>query len=158
MSGTAPQPAEPALHGDRWVLELGDAVVTECSVGHEVALQVHGPAGYVTITFGSAFAIHTDGAEVLLDPETDRPRDLAPVLDLLHAPVNRVEALVDGRLVVRLGCDRSVRAHPHARYEAWGVTGPDGLRLVCMPGGEVAVWSPDPHDRPPGGGRGRTSG
>lgn len=156
MSGTAPRRAESAHDGDRWALELWDGVVTECSVGHEVGLQVHTAGGYLTITLGSAFAIRVDGADdVILDPETDYPRDLAPVLDLLHAPVNRVEALVDGQLVVRRGEDRTLRVHPHPQYEAWGVTGPDGLRLVCMPGGTVAVWSPSPGDRPaprsPGG-------
>ena len=25
-------------------------------------------------------------------------------------------------------------------YEAWQVSGPDGERMVCMPGGELAIW------------------
>ncbi|WP_156934862.1 DUF6188 family protein [Pseudonocardia spinosispora] len=26
-------------------------------------------------------------------------------------------------------------------YESWNLTGPQGLRIVCMPGGELAFWS-----------------
>lgn len=29
------------------------------------------------------------------------------------------------------------------RFEAWTIAGPGGLTIVCLPGGELAVWSPD---------------
>lgn len=28
-------------------------------------------------------------------------------------------------------------------YEAWQIRGDDGLMVVCVPGGELAVWLPD---------------
>ena len=35
------------------------------------------------------------------------------------------------------------------QYEAWNMTGPRGLRIVSMGGGELVVWSPT--DAPPTG-------
>ena len=51
------------------------------------------------------------------------------------------EATVEGsslRLAFTNGAE--LTAPPDPDYESWGVTGPDGQRTVCMPGGEVAVW------------------
>lgn len=28
-------------------------------------------------------------------------------------------------------------------YESWTIVGPNGYRVVCMPGGELATWSPE---------------
>ena len=28
-----------------------------------------------------------------------------------------------------------------ADYEAWSITGPDGRKVVCLPGGDLATWS-----------------
>ncbi|WP_139347788.1 DUF6188 family protein [Nocardia donostiensis] len=35
-----------------------------------------------------------------------------------------------------------IEFHPDAEYESWSVTGPGDYRMVCMPGGELAIWSP----------------
>lgn len=49
----------------------------------------------------------------------------------------------DGALVLGLG-PATLRVPPHAVYEAWEARGPDGLLIVCSPGGEyVAVWEPE---------------
>jgi len=37
----------------------------------------------------------------------------------------------------------SIRVEPDEAYQAWTVAGPDGLLVVSMPGGELAVWSPE---------------
>ena len=38
----------------------------------------------------------------------------------------------------------TVQAHPDPRYEAWTATGPDGMLVVTLPGGDLAVWSSRP--------------
>lgn len=30
---------------------------------------------------------------------------------------------------------------PDPAYEAWTVAGPGGLKVVCLPGGELSIWS-----------------
>jgi hypothetical protein len=39
--------------------------------------------------------------------------------------------------------DRSdLSVEPHPLYEAWQMCNDAGLLIVCMPGGELSVWSP----------------
>jgi hypothetical protein len=48
----------------------------------------------------------------------------------------------DGTLVIGLG-SATLTVPPAPMYEAWQVRGPDGLLIVCSPGGDyVAVWEP----------------
>ncbi|MGU3435104.1 DUF6188 family protein [Actinomycetes bacterium M1A6_2h] len=47
-----------------------------------------------------------------------------------------------GILSVTLISGTELIVHPDADFEAWNITGPGGFRVVCMPGGEMATWSP----------------
>ncbi|WP_352231348.1 MULTISPECIES: DUF6188 family protein [Paenarthrobacter] len=38
------------------------------------------------------------------------------------------------------GCRLCVVPEPESAYESWNLKGPDGLRIVSVPGGELAVW------------------
>ncbi|GAA3074588.1 hypothetical protein GCM10017600_27320 [Streptosporangium carneum] len=42
------------------------------------------------------------------------------------------------RLVFDSGLHLNVEPRPD--FEAWSVTGPTNLRLVCMPASEVTIW------------------
>jgi Family of unknown function (DUF6188) len=44
--------------------------------------------------------------------------------------------------VVRFVGGNELRVPSSDDYEAWTLVGPDGLRLVSMPGGELAIWKP----------------
>ena len=65
------------------------------------------------------------------------------LLPLIHREVASGHIASDGTLVLGLG-SATLTVMPHPMYEAWQVRGPDGLLIVCSPGGEyVAVWEPD---------------
>ncbi|MGC7151342.1 DUF6188 family protein [Paenarthrobacter ureafaciens] len=38
------------------------------------------------------------------------------------------------------GCRLCVVPEPESAYESWNLKGPDGLRIVSVPGGELDVW------------------
>jgi hypothetical protein len=63
-----------------------------------------------------------------------------PVLDIVGKEVKSV-ATAEGTLVLNFTDGGSLRCPPDDRYEAWEVVGgsPEHL-VVCMPGGELAVW------------------
>lgn len=49
----------------------------------------------------------------------------------------------DGTLMLGLG-SATLTVPPAPMYEAWQIRGPDGLLIVCSPGGDyVAVWEPE---------------
>lgn len=45
-----------------------------------------------------------------------------------------------GTVRVTLDSGTVLEVRPHSTYEAWTLFGPDGFRMVCMPGGDVATW------------------
>jgi hypothetical protein len=65
---------------------------------------------------------------------------------ILAAALNEIisTATVDsGTLNLTFSNGTVLRVEPHEMYEAWTVTGPRGMKVVSMPGGELAVWSMD---------------
>lgn len=49
----------------------------------------------------------------------------------------------DGNMKTELDSGCTIEFHPDEDYESWSVTGPNGYRVVCMPGGKLAVWTPE---------------
>ncbi|WP_067655203.1 DUF6188 family protein [Nocardia harenae] len=51
-------------------------------------------------------------------------------------------ATVDLAGILTVDFDSAMRlvVPPDADHEAWTLVGPNGYRVVCMPGGELAVW------------------
>jgi hypothetical protein len=54
--------------------------------------------------------------------------------------VGSAEAHDDGTLVIVFASGAELRVGPSPDYESWTVTGPGGMRVVCLAGGELAVW------------------
>ncbi|MFD7757263.1 DUF6188 family protein [Streptomyces sp. NPDC059757] len=81
-----------------------------------------------------------DGDHVSFDPES--PDVAAPHLVRLSGDVI-AEAEVEGvgNLVIEFQSGMKLTVRPDDDYEAWGLVGPKGRRVTCMPGGEIAVWS-----------------
>ena len=78
------------------------------------------------------------GGVVELDPDGG---DLAPALRLVRASVAAVRAGKDGWLRVDLVSGGALTVPPDDQYEAWQVADEHGVRIVCTPGGGLAVWS-----------------
>jgi hypothetical protein len=67
---------------------------------------------------------------------------LAAVRGLLMKQVTDIEEIA-GTLTIRFDEDAMLVVPPDPDYEAWQVRADDGLLVVCIPGGELAVSSPD---------------
>lgn len=48
-----------------------------------------------------------------------------------------------GGLLVSFADGTHVHVGSDEEYESWALAGPGGMKVVCMPGGELAVWSGD---------------
>lgn len=58
----------------------------------------------------------------------------------LTGKVREAQATDSGVLRLDFESGWSAEAAADPDYEAWNVAGTGGLRVVCMPGGELAVW------------------
>ena len=77
-------------------------------------------------------------------PTSFEPEDPAAVasklLSLVGMEVSEAMAIETGLLMLRFDMNAELLAEPHVEYEAWSLSGPGGERVVCMPGGELAIW------------------
>lgn len=137
---TQPELTETA---DRFVVTVADSTVTRCTVDYALTLVVGESEAhlYVTVEQPFWFRPSENEDEVRLAPEQE-PEALGPVLSVLHRSIEEIVAHKDGLLEVRFAGGGALRAPATTDFEAWNVVGPHGLRLVAMPGGEVAVWKP----------------
>jgi hypothetical protein len=126
-----------------WLISLEGREVTACTVDYAFSLcfwALDEPTAYLRIEQPFAF-VEPDGTCYLLVPERKR-RELAPALDCFGKTVARL--FIDRRsgsldLAFEDGTRVTVESHPE--FEAWDLTGPGSLKLVCTPGGgEPAMW------------------
>jgi hypothetical protein len=127
--------------GDHYWIAADGATVTSLQFDFAVTVGLAGADTSFSVRIEEPFTLRRDGADApLLDPER-RPAETAPVLALLDAAVTRIVAFKDGRLVLTFEPAWTIDVPAGHQYEAWTLNGPDGLLLVSMPGGDVAVWT-----------------
>lgn len=126
-----------------WLLDMSGQLILQLVLDFQVTLVLE----HFTITIEESFVLeHPDGTSHVVEPGGDFDQ-LAPVLPLSRSKViAEGRAFDDGRLevVMQDGCRLIVVPEPESAYESWNITGPDGLLIVSMPGGELALWGSSP--------------
>ncbi len=140
MAGLAEMTADDLVeHDDRWLLPLVGLRLSQCCVDFAVTFRFSDANGTFEVRVGEPFVLYLAGHEQVLKPEEDRAQ-VGPVLSLLHQTVSEAVAFKDGRLELAFSDGAAVRVPVGQDFEAWELVGPDGLRVVSLPGGELAVW------------------
>jgi hypothetical protein len=121
---------------DRWLVPMAGRAVTQCRLDYAFSLVV---AGSFEVRIEQRFIVVIHGEEVMLDPEDD-PVQMAPALKVLRQIVKQTIAFKDGRLELTFGDGTVLRVPVGEDYEPWNIVGPAGLRIVSLPGGELAIW------------------
>lgn len=124
---------------DRWLLPYGGMHVHQVRVSYQLTLSLDN--GALVDIESEAILMHAapDGGRVAARLEPER-QDVAPALSLFLCTITSAVALKSGTLQMSFSDGAELTVEPHKQYEAWGATGPDGLRFVAMPGGGLAVW------------------
>jgi hypothetical protein len=125
---------------EHWDVPVSDSEVTRVSFDWAVSLLIgSGEATFEVRIEGEILLEDADEAGLTIDPEGD-PQQLAPVLSLLRQPVDHVCALKNGELRIGLSSGTTLRVAASDEFEPWEISGPRGMRIVSVPGGNVAVW------------------
>lgn len=126
-----------------WILPLDGMPVCRFLVDSELKLEFLEPEDEETvIVIGGEFQLEIDRKVCALNAE--EPTTLCPVFALYRATVESALAFKDGKLEVKFRGGAKITAMPHPDFESWHVTGVRWLRIVCGPGGDLAIWKPDP--------------
>ncbi|GGJ05738.1 hypothetical protein GCM10011581_48520 [Saccharopolyspora subtropica] len=117
-------------------LGLHGQQVTTQSFDYTVSFQTSG--GY-ELRIENDYTLHTPHGSWNFSPEpsNEDSQELAALADqrIDHAAVSS-----DGTLTVKFATGSELRVQASPSYEAWTVAGPRGMKVVCMPGGELATW------------------
>jgi Family of unknown function (DUF6188) len=122
---------------DRWVLPIGDESVVACCIDYAITLRF---GNEVSVRIEQPFVYRTgDGVEHLIVPEGN-PVRLAPALAVTRLVVRQGFAFKDGHLELRFADGSLVSVPATEDLEPWELVGPEGLRVVSVPGGDLAIW------------------
>ena len=103
------------------------AVVLRTSGGFELRIEV-------------PFSLNLPGGtEVRVNPEHPGP-NASLVLALLYQDVASCTSEETGELRASFANGDELSIEPHDSFEAWSLVGPNGVRVVCLPGGGTSQW------------------
>lgn len=126
--------------GDSWELPIGGEVVARCCVDRAFSIEFGRNTMKYALRMEGAFSI-SDGGEVK-QLSAERPEALAPALLLFGKEVRSCHAAKRGSLDIAFTDGVRLRVEPDESFEAWEMSGVDGLRMVSGPGGALSVWQP----------------
>jgi hypothetical protein len=140
MAGVAGMSSALVEADDRWLLPLAGRQVERLCVDFAVTLMF---SGGVELRIEQPFVVTSaDGTESLVVPQGE-PERAAPAVQLARREVERAEAFKDGHLELSFSDGTTLKVPADEGFEAWELVGPDGLRTVSLPGGDLAVWQPE---------------
>jgi hypothetical protein len=99
-----------------------------------------------TMEFGEGELLRIEGGFILQSTarrhalSAERAEELGPALVVVGKTISWSSASEGGELDVHFVDGTNLRVSPDSQYEAWEVVGKGGFRVVCMPGGELAIW------------------
>ncbi len=91
----------------------------------------------IGVSIHAVFSIDKDNERLNFNPE--HPEGLGPALSLFRSQVKEILAGKDGSLKI-VSSEATLTVPNSNQYEPWGLYGPDGLRIVSIPGGDLAMW------------------
>jgi hypothetical protein len=78
------------------------------------------------------------------EPVSIHPENLGDraieVAALFGAVIREVSVEATGILTVSFDDGQTIKAPPDASYESWSYVSDNGGRVICTPGGELAIW------------------
>ena len=142
--------AESRASGTVHDLQLVGEQVSRCSLDYRFTLEFL-EDGFAFISVACPFDLVQAGRKVTLDPE-DLDK-IGRAFCLVRKTVEAAHAHEDGTLDVTFEDGYRLTVPPHPQYEAWEGGFPNGLKLVALPGGGLAIWRYPELARPPRGSR-----
>ena len=125
-------------HRNHWTIPLQGKIVTRCFLDSAFGIELSDRDYDITIRIEGTFRLKVLDKEYKLSPEN--PTALGPALSLFQKEVYSSSAYKDGKLEVAFLDENCLLVEPDTEYEAWEIVGSSGLKVVCMPGGQLSVW------------------
>jgi hypothetical protein len=129
----------PEEFEDHWGLPFVGERISRCLVDGAFHLQFLDRKDPITVSIESPFTLTQAGVSKLMSPQ--EPLELGPALGLLNGTVVTALAHKTGHLCVEMDAGRILTVSPDDQYEAWSIVSDNNLKIVCTPGGTIALWT-----------------
>lgn len=117
-------------------LAMQGNLVTQITFGFSVSLTTN--KGF-EVRVENDFTLQTAQGDFSLVPGKSSA-NVGQLNSLLNRAITSAAADESGSLIITFTDGTRLQVDPNSTYEAWTVTGPDGLKVICMPEGELAIW------------------
>ena len=117
-------------------LELDGQTITNHAFGYTLLLVTD--AGF-KLNIQNDCTLHTSTGSWNISPEALQA-EFDPALRLTNHTISSATTDQSGTLNISFTDGHQLTVGPDAEYEAWTLAGPDGQKVVCLPGGELATW------------------
>lgn len=121
-------------------LRLAGRTVSRCYVDDAFGIQLLEDGPEVDLRLGGPFVVGDGITEWRAHAETMSNLDKA--LAIVHRTLTRAVARADGTLAIELSGGLTIRVPPNPPYESWTLASADGMKVVCLPSGGLAIWGP----------------
>jgi hypothetical protein len=125
---------------DRWILPYREMRVLQVRVSYQLTLVLDGGASVDLESEAELGKVAPNTADAVTAQLIPERQEVAPALSLFGAQVLSAVAFKSGGLRLVFDSGDLLCVQPNRQYEAWGATGPGTIRIVCQPGGGLAVW------------------
>ena len=129
---------------EHWELPLANTSVARFCVDHGLEilflLNGKGPLAY-TLRIEQYFLYGKGKDDQWFD--TEKRESLCTVFSSFEKTVKGSIVHKDGTLEITFSDDVHLLVNPYPESEAWGLNElgvADGLKVICMPGGKLAIW------------------
>jgi hypothetical protein len=119
-------------------LPLEGLTISRCVVDHAFSLEAFRADGVVALRIEGPFTLKGKQLSRVMDPGV--PTELGLAIALVRGTVKRARASSGGRLSIIFEDGRDVTVEPSEDFEAWELSGPQGVKAVCRVGGGVSTW------------------
>lgn len=122
---------------DRWVLPLASRSIDQCCIDYAVTFRC---SGAVEVRIEGDIDLQLPGEpERSLQLSNDAP-DFSDALRFLRLSIVKGYALKTGDLWLTFDTGASLHVGGGMEFEPWEIAGPNGFRVVSVPGRELAIW------------------
>src|SRR5436309_4914152 len=125
---------------ERVDLPIAGHVLSRCCIDWAITLEFLDGFPETRIRIGGPFKLREGATESTIDPED--PRSAAKAIVVVRKIAASGVAFGDGTLNLEFTDRTQLMVPPRPAYEAWELSASNGLKLVSMPSGGLAVWDP----------------
>ena len=121
-----------------WLWSINEFSVIRCIIDHAISFEIWNEDYRITLKIENEFLYKVQDSIQTIS--IDKLKTGVDVFDIINVKASEIWISDDGNLSLRLLTGRELLVSSHEAFEAWQLTTNTGIRVICMPSGQLAIW------------------